>query len=290
MLILTTFITASAFQATPADLITAYEYDLTNVLLESTSTNENPCEMSEESLSRSEKICEEHSSLYGKIIQQSENIVFALEKRIQKQTDLVRDTRTFVPEKEEEVDQVKIWVRSGLSEIDAEKNRFYAKTADYDRNIKACEYVLQLINADQQKSFLQVSKSSAEMLKLAETDLDPQVKALVLMAARQEKEDSDEISQLLQEVKADFEAAREELSRMHEKSLAAAQSYAEEKNYTYVNLVRQTDLIMDNQIKAQQDLYHMQLERDEQEKRLNSTVRSLKLLSDFCSLLKNSGC
>ena len=70
----------------------------------------------------------------------------------------------------------------------------------------------------------------------------------------------------------------------HEAALEGAQAYAEEKYYTYYNLNRQNNIILENQIKLQQELYHKQLQVEDQDDRISAATKKKELLEKLCHI------
>ena len=248
--------------------------ELTISLLEDLSVEESP------------SICDSQALVYSQIIENAQEVMKKTQKEIDNILSLMEDAKTYVPEKEQEAEQAKRWSETAQMEIDLEKTRFLEKDSNYEKNIQACEKALNLLGEQTGTTLIEEAKTSYELLQVAESDLNPAVHALVSLASHRTPENIEDIKHLLRNLMEDLWVSRRENLKNHEAALEGAQAYAEEKYYTYYNLNRQNNIILDNQIKLQQELYHKQLQVEDQSDRITAATKKNELLDKFCQIEK----
>ena len=233
---------------------------------------------------KSSDLCETQSSVFEEIIKTSETRIENTQKEIENIYALLEDAKTYVPEKEQEVEQAKRWSQVASREIDLEKTRFLEKNSDLDTNIQACDKALDILQSSTATNLIQKSKVSSELLQISESNLHPAVHALITLASQHKTGNLEKIKTLIENLKEDLLLARIETIKNHEAALSGAQAYSEEKYYTHYNLNRQLNLILDSQIKLQEELYHKQLEIESHSNRISAANKKKTLLDKLCSL------
>lgn len=232
----------------------------------------------------SNDICSSQKKTYEDMIREAEAVIKSTQKEIESLLNLIEDTKTYVPEKEQEAEQAKRWSETAKMEIDLEKARFLEKDSNYAANIQACEKALSLLNGPQTTTLIESAKSSHELLQLSDASLNPTVQVLLSLASRRNPENTQEIIKLIQDLLEDLRESRRVNEKNHEGALEGAQAYSEEKYYTYYNLNRQNNIILDNQVKLQQELYHKQLQIEENNDKIRVAAKKQELLGKLCDL------
>jgi uncharacterized protein (UPF0147 family) len=232
----------------------------------------------------SSEMCKEQKIVLDEIIEDANSQSKSIQKEISSILALMEDAKTYVPEKEQEAEQAKRWSETALMEIDLEKTRFSEKDANYAKNIEACEQALSLLGTTGNLNMIQGAKLSNKLQNLADSNLNPEIQALILLSSQQSSENISQIIDLLKNLQKDLQVSREVNKKNHEGALEGAQAYAEEKYYTYYNLNRQLNIIIDNQAKLQQELYHKQLELENQSDRIRNTQAKSDMLRKLCLL------
>ncbi|CAG9315535.1 unnamed protein product [Blepharisma stoltei] len=278
-------LSASKSLSSSEDLLSQIESMLTSYLKTSKSL-----------YSKHDEMCKRHYDSYLAIIDKAQANIENSQKRINVIIPLLGDAATYVPEKEQEVEQAKRWSETAWEEVDKEKIRFAEREHSYEISIEGCDKALGLIETLQSNpsftlgesskiasSLLQVSKSFDENSK---EELSPLIKVLIELSVTHENisnpNNLEKISELLKDLKKDFEDSMALNKENHEKAIKGAIAYADEKRYTYQNLNRQDNIILDNQVKLQQEMYNEQLKIDAETRTRENAEKKLELLEQWC--------
>lgn len=241
-------------------------------------------------------ICKKQRLDYDSITEKCDLTIASSQKRISIILPLLDDAATYVPEKEQEVEQAKRWSETAWQEVDKENIRFAERDQSYKNSIEACNKALQLLeylHQNQGVSIGESSKIASSLLEISksfeensEDEFSPLAKVLLELSVSHDNisnpENLTKIMNLIKSLKNDLEGSRDIIEENHQQALKGAIAYADEKRYTFYNLNRQDNIILDNQIVLQQELYQEQLKIKAETTTKERAQHKLELLNKWC--------
>lgn len=237
-----------------------------------------------------ESLCNSYTQAHELELKQYQEQIQKVDKELEKLEGLIEDSKTYVPEKEQEVIQAKGWSDTAKEEAHKQQVRFSEKEANLQKTLQVCEEATQVLEA-QNSNFAGTAKSSANLLELSKVieepgDISYLVKALLETASTQiilsDQTLRTQIAALLNQLKLETLQAYDELKLSNQEAIQASQNYSAVKQDTSNNLARQLNVILDNQNMIQEQYYYQQTLRENLQTALNESKHQIELLENWC--------